>query len=75
MGAWLHRVALFLRGAVPLALVALGLVGVPTLLAWWLLGGPLGWRHLLVGLASAVILFALGGLALGWAIGRQRRDL
>jgi len=75
LGAWLHRVALFLRGAVPLALVALGLVGVPTLLAWWLLGGPLGWRHLLAGLASAVILFALGGLALGWAIGRQRRDL
>lgn len=75
MGEWLHKVALFLRGAVPLALVALALVGVPTALAWWWLGGPLGWRHLLVGIAGAILLFALGGLALGWAIGRMRRDL
>ncbi len=71
----LQRLMLVVRAALSLTLAALALVGLPTLLAWWLLGGPLGWHHLLVGLAGGALLFALGGLALGWAIGRQRRDL
>lgn len=71
----MRKVTLFLRGALPLALVALASVGVPTLLAWWLMGGPFHWRHVLVGLAGGVLLFALWGVALGWAIGRQRRDM
>ncbi|NTU82725.1 MAG: hypothetical protein HGA45_25705 [Chloroflexales bacterium] len=69
----MRRVILFLRGAVPLALVAVGLVALPTLAAWWLLGGPFGWRHLLVGLIGGAVLVGLGGLALGWALGRWRK--
>lgn len=70
-----RKLILLLRGAVPLALVALALVGLPTLVAWWLMGGPFGWRHLLAGLAGGAVLLALGGLALGWAMGRfVRRD-
>jgi hypothetical protein len=68
-----RKLILFLRGAVPLTLVALLLVGLPTLLAWWLLGGPLGWHHLLIGLAGGAILVAVGGLILGWAMGRFAR--
>lgn len=70
----MRKLALLLRGAVPLVLVLLALVAAPTLLAWLLMGGPLGWRHLLVGLGGGVALFALGALALGWAVGRQRQD-
>ena len=33
---------IFLRGAVPLLLVALALLAGPTLLVWWLRGGPFG---------------------------------
>ncbi len=57
----------------PLALVAVALVGLPALVTWWLLGGPFGWSHLLVGLVGGAALVALGGLALGWALGRWRR--
>jgi hypothetical protein len=69
----MRQVILFLRGAVPLALVAVALVALPALLAWWLTGGPFGWLHLLVGLVGGAALIALGGLALGWAVGRWRR--
>lgn len=68
-----HKLMLLLRGAVPLALMVLLLIGLPTLLAWWLLGGPLGWQHLLIGLAGGVAMFGLGGLILGWAVGRFAR--
>lgn len=71
----MRRLLLLLRGALPLALVALALVGLPTLLAWWALGGPLGWRHLLVGLLGGAALVGLGGLALGWAMGRFKRRM
>ncbi|MFV9507799.1 MAG: hypothetical protein AB4911_24890 [Oscillochloridaceae bacterium umkhey_bin13] len=59
-----------LRAVLALGLVALVLVGLPTLLAWWLLGGPLGWQHLLIGLAVGAGLVGIGGLILGWAMGR-----
>lgn len=68
-----RKLILFLRGAVPMLLLALLLVGLPTLLAWWLLGGSLGWHHLLIGLAGGAILVAVGGLILGWAMGRFAR--
>ena len=64
---------ILLRGAVPLVLAALALLLGPTLVAWWALGGPLGWRHALIGGASSVLLLALMGLALGWAVGRIGR--
>lgn len=69
----MRQVILFLRGAVPLALVALALVALPALAAWWLTGGPFGWRHLLAGVVGGAALAGLGGLALGWAMGRYRR--
>jgi hypothetical protein len=68
----MRRVILFLKGAVPLALLAVAMVAVPALMAWWLLGGPFGWRHLLIGLLGGGALLGGAGLALGWAIGRYR---
>ncbi len=69
----LRRLALFLRGALPLALAGAALVAAPALLAWWLLGGPFGWRHLAAGVVGGAALLGLGGLALGWALGRYRK--
>jgi hypothetical protein len=68
----MNRIGLFLRGALPLLLVAAAMVGGPTLLAWWLLGGPLGWQHLLLGLLGGAGLLLVGGLIFGWALGRRR---
>jgi membrane protein required for beta-lactamase induction len=70
----MRRVILFLRGAVPLALVAIALVAVPALLSWWLLGEAFGWPNLLAGVACGAVLLALGGLTLGWAMGRYRKQ-
>ena len=67
------RIMLFVRAVLALGSVALVLVGLPTLLAWWLLGGPLGWPHLLIGLLVGAGLVGLGGLILGWAMGRVVR--
>lgn len=67
----IQKIWLFLRGAVPLLLVALALVGLPALIAWALLGGPLGWRHLLIGLIGGGALLGVGGLIFGWALGRR----
>lgn len=67
----LRKVVLFLRGAVPLLLVALAMVGGPALVAWALLGGPFGWRHLLIGLAGGAALLVIGGLIFGWALGKR----
>lgn len=67
----MRRVILFLRGAIPLALVALALIAIPALLAWWLSGGRFGWPQLLVGLLGAAALLIILGLILGWAIGRM----
>lgn len=66
----MNRIILFLRGAIPLLLVALALVGLPTLLAWWLIGGSWRWWYLLVGLLAGGALFGVGGMIFGWAIGR-----
>jgi hypothetical protein len=67
----MRKLVLFLRGAVPLAFVALVVVGVPALLAWWVLGGPFGWRHIAIGLIVGVGLGGGGGLVLGWALGKR----
>lgn len=69
----MRKFGLLIRGAGPLLLVGLALIGGPALLAWWLLGGPFGWRHLLIGVLSGVALLAIGGLIFGWALGRQLR--
>jgi uncharacterized BrkB/YihY/UPF0761 family membrane protein len=68
------RLFLFLRGAVPLLLVALALLAGPTLLVWWLRGGgQFDMEDLLIGGAISVALLAVAGLVFGWAVGRIGR--
>ncbi|MBX0329051.1 hypothetical protein K2Z83_15335 [Oscillochloris sp. ZM17-4] len=69
----MRRMMLFLRGAVPLLLVGLALVGGPALLAWWVMGGPLSWPHLLVGVLGGAALLLILGLIFGRAVGRMRK--
>jgi hypothetical protein len=64
---------IFLRGAVPLLVVALALLAGPTLLAWWLRGGPFGLDDALIGMAISAGLLIVLGLAFGWAVGRMGR--
>lgn len=64
---------IFLRGAVPLLLVALALLAGPALLIWWLHGGPFGLDDLLIGGAISVALLIVAGLVFGWAVGRIGR--
>lgn len=68
-----QRSALLVRSIVGLGLAALLIFGVPILLAWWLVGGPFGWRHVLIGGAISLVLLVSGGLLFGWAIGRLQR--
>jgi uncharacterized BrkB/YihY/UPF0761 family membrane protein len=63
----------FLRGAVPLLLVAPVLLAGPALLVWWLRGGPFGLDDALIGGAISVALLLGAGLAFGWAVGRIGR--
>jgi len=67
------RLFLFLRGAVPLLLVALALLAGPTLFVWWLRGGPFSMDDALIGGAISVALLAVAGLVFGWAVGRIGR--
>lgn len=71
----MKRVVLFLRGAIPLLFVAALLIALPTLLAWWLIGGAFSWHHLAFGLGGAVLLLAIGGTWLGWAMGRFKQKM
>ena len=64
---------IFLRGIVPLLLVALALLAGPTLLIWWLRGGPFGVDDLLIGGAISVALLIVAGIVFGWAVGRIGR--
>jgi uncharacterized BrkB/YihY/UPF0761 family membrane protein len=64
---------IFLRGAVPLLLVALALLAGPTLLVWWLRGGSFGIGDLLIGGAISVALLIVLRLVFGWAVGRIGR--
>jgi uncharacterized BrkB/YihY/UPF0761 family membrane protein len=64
---------IFLRGAVPLLLVALALLASPTLLIWWLRGGSFGMDDLLIGGAISVVLLIVVGIVFGWAVGRIGR--
>ncbi|MDQ4074755.1 MAG: hypothetical protein M3220_00760 [Chloroflexota bacterium] len=66
------RVWRVVRALVPLLAVALVLLAGPTLLAWWILGGPFGSRHLVIGLAITLALLLVIALLFGWAIGRLR---
>ncbi len=67
------RVVLLLRGAVPLLIVAAAILAGPTLIVWWLLGGPFGWRHVLIGIGASLGLLAGFRLLLGWAFGQLMR--
>ena len=67
------QLLILLRGIVPLVLAALILLAGPTLLVWWLIGGPFSLRHVLIGGAVTVGLVAALGLALGWAVGQLGR--
>jgi uncharacterized BrkB/YihY/UPF0761 family membrane protein len=64
---------IFLRGAVPLLILALALLAGPTLLVWWLRGGPFGVDDALVGGAISVALLVVLALVFGWAVGRIGR--
>lgn len=64
---------IFLRGAVPLVLVALALLAGPTLLVWWLRGGAFGLDDALIGGAISVALLIVAALGFGWAVGRIGR--
>jgi uncharacterized BrkB/YihY/UPF0761 family membrane protein len=64
---------IFLRGAVPLLVVALALLAGPALLVWWLRGGQFGLDDALIGGAISVALLAVAGLVFGWAVGRIGR--
>ena len=64
---------IFMRGAVPLLLVALALLAGPALLIWWLRGGPFGLDDLLIGGAISMALLIIAGLVFGWAVGRIGR--
>ena len=64
---------IFLRGAVPLLLVALALLAGPALLVWWLRGGPFDMADLLIGGAISVALLIAAGLVFGWAVGQIGR--
>ena len=64
---------IFLRGAVPLLLVALALLAGPTLLVWRLRGGSFGLGDLLIGGAISVALLLVAGIVFGWAVGRIGR--
>ena len=66
--------SLLVRGAVPLIAVTLALVAGPTLLVWWLSGGPFRWSYTLIGGAISLGLLAAMGLTLGWAVGRMGRS-
>ena len=65
---------IFLRGAVPLLLIALALLAGPALLVWWLRGGgQFGLDDLLIGGAISVVLLIVVGILFGWAVGRIGR--
>ena len=66
---------IFLRGAVPLLLVALALLAGPALLVWWLRGGPFGLDDALIGGAISVALLIVAGIVFGWAVGRIGRGM
>jgi hypothetical protein len=68
-----RRVWLALRGFGPLVLIAIGLFAVPTLVVWLLGGGTFQWSYLFIGLAVGIGLIIVGGLILGWAMGRIKR--
>lgn len=60
-----------MRGIGPLLAVLVVLIGGPALLAWLIGGGPFDWRYILIGLGVAVLLILVGGLILGWALGKR----
>jgi uncharacterized BrkB/YihY/UPF0761 family membrane protein len=64
---------IFLRGAVPLLLVALALLAGPALVIWWMRGGPFGLDELLIGGAISLALLIVAGIVFGWAVGRMGR--
>ncbi|ACL25604.1 MULTISPECIES: hypothetical protein [Chloroflexus] len=66
-----RRIWLVVRGWVPLLAVLVALIGGPALLAWLILGGPFGWLHVLIGVGVAAGLLLIGGLILGWALGKR----
>ncbi len=66
--AWLR-----LRGYGTLLLSGLLIFALPTLLAWWLIGGSFGWIHLLAGIAGGLLILLAAGLLFGWAVGRYEK--
>lgn len=64
---------LFLRGFVPLLLVAVVLLLGPTLAVWWAHGGTFRLGDAVIGGAVSLMLLLAAGLAFGWLVGRLGR--
>lgn len=69
-----QRALLLLRGFGPLFVAGLAVLTGPTLLTWWLFGGPFHWYYALIGGVVSVGLLGIIRIALGWAIGRLLRS-
>lgn len=49
------------------------LIGLPSLVAWLVMGGAWRWQYIAIGIAVALLLFLGFCVVFGWALGRRLR--